>query len=193
MDRSNGYESVAAEFLAGRGQPGTKGIGASTVRAWARGLAPGAAVLDLGCGSGSPMTQVLLETGLEVYAIDAAPTLVAAFRARFPGTPIACEPVEESTFFGRTFDAVLAWGLIFLLPADTQRELIPKVAAALVPGGRFIFTSPPEAITWNDAMTGVESRSLGAAQYRRLLAASGLTVEDEYEDAGENHYYDTIK
>lgn len=193
MDRSNGYESVAAEFLSGRGQPGTKGIGASTVRAWAHSLTPGAAVLDLGCGPGSPMTQVLIEAGLGVHAIDAAPTLVAAFRRRFPDTPVACEAVEESAFFGRAFDAVLAWGLIFLLPSDNQRALIAKVAAALVPGGRFLFTSPPEAIAWKDAMTGLESRSLGATEYRRLLSASGLTVTDEYEDVGENHYYDTVK
>jgi hypothetical protein len=37
-------------------------------------------------------------------------------------------------------------------------------------------------------MTGLVSRSLGAAEYRRCLAAAGFTVESEYEDEGENHY-----
>ncbi len=35
-DRSNGYERVAAQFLAGRGSARTTGIGARAVRDWAR-------------------------------------------------------------------------------------------------------------------------------------------------------------
>ena len=192
-DRSNGYEGVAAEFLAGRGSPQSAGIGAGTVRAWARQLTPGASVLDLGCGSGLPITVVLLDAGLDVYALDASPSFVAAFTLRFPKTPVVCEAVEESSFFGRQFDAMLAWGLMFLLSPPAQRALIPRICAALSSGGRLLFTSPPKAITWNDAMTGLESRSLGAAEYRRLLSAAGLAVLREYEDEGENHYYDAIK
>lgn len=193
MDRSNGYERVAAEFLAGRGSPESSGIGAAKVRAWARQLTPGASVLDLGCGSGLPITVVLLEAGLDVYALDASPSFVAAFKRRFPKTPVVCEAVEESSFFGRPFDAMLAWGLMFLLSPPAQRSLIPRLGGALNSGGRLLFTSPPKAITWNDAMTGEESRSLGAAEYRRLLSAAGLTVLREYEDEGENHYYDAVK
>ena len=195
MDRSNGYEGVAAEFLAGRGNPRTAGIGigVAAVRAWARELAPGAAVLDLGCGPGLPITNVLIERGLTVYAIDAAPSFVAAFQRRFPGVPVACESVEESAFFGRRFDAVLSWGLMFLLSPEVQRATIRRLGDALKPGGRFLFTSPPEPLTWKDAMTGLESRSLGAADYRQQLSAAGLTVVREYEDEGENHYYDAVK
>jgi hypothetical protein len=46
---------------------------------------------------------------------------------------------------------------------------------------------------WNDAMTGLESRSLGAAEYRKLLSEVGLYVTREYEDVGENHYFDAVK
>jgi hypothetical protein len=46
---------------------------------------------------------------------------------------------------------------------------------------------------WNDAMTGLESRSLGAAEYRQLLSAVDLSVTREYEDEGRNHYFDVIK
>jgi 2-polyprenyl-3-methyl-5-hydroxy-6-metoxy-1,4-benzoquinol methylase len=117
-DRSNGYERVAAEFLAGR--------------ASARTLPRGAAVIDLGCGPGFPITEVLVSGGLNVYAVDASPSFVEAFRRNLPGIPVACEAVEDSTFFDRTFDAVIAWGLIFLLPAEEQRRLIHRVADTLV-------------------------------------------------------------
>lgn len=192
---AHGYERIAAEFLAGRGNPATAahGIGVPEVRAWARALPSGATVLDLGCGPGVPITRVLVDEGLTVYGIDGAPTLVAAFRRHLPGVAVACESVEASSFFGRSFDAVLAWGLWFLLPAAVQLDLPRRVAKVLRPGGRLLFTAPPQAATWRDAMTGEESRSLGAEAYRRGLAAAGLFVVQEYEDEGENYYYDAMK
>jgi len=193
-DRSNGYEGIAAEFLAGRGRaPSTTGIGASAVRHWARTLPHGAAVIDLACGSGLPITTVLVEEGLNVYEIDAAPSMVEAFQHNLPQIPIRCEPVEESSFFDRTFDGVVSWGLIFLLRAEEQRRLIQRIADILLPGGRLLFTSCAEPLIWNDAMTGLKTRSLGAEEYRKQLSAAGLSVIREYEDVGENHYFDAVK
>jgi len=194
-DRSNGYEGVAAEFLANRGNARTrsKGIGVKAVREWARTLPRGAAVIDLGCGAGFPITEVLVLEGLNVYAIDASPSFVEAFRRNLPGVPVACEAVEDSTFFNRTFVAALAWGLMFLLPAEEQRRLIQRIAGILVPGGRLLFTSCAEPLVWNDAMTGLESRSLGAVEYRSQLTAVGLLIIREYEDEGQNYYFDAVK
>jgi len=153
---------------------------------------PGATVLDLGCGAGFPITDVLVTEGLNVYAIDASPSFVEAFRRNLPGIPVACEAVEDSTFFDRTFDAVLSWGLMFLLPAEEQRRLIQRIGDILVPGGRLLFTSTDEPVVWNDAMTGLESRSLGAVEYRNQLMAAGLLVTREYLDEG-GYYFEASK
>jgi SAM-dependent methyltransferase len=195
MDRSNGYEAVSKEFLARRGSSATRfiGIGVKEVRRWARTLPPGSSVIDLGCGPGFPITTVLVEEGLDVFGVDAAPSFVAAFQRNLPGTPIICEAVQESRFFDRTFDAVLAWGLMFLLKAEDQQLLIQRFAEILVPGGRLLFTSSAKPNVWNDAMTGLESISLGAEQYRKLLGAAGILVAEEYEDVGESHYFEAFK
>ena len=186
---------MAAEFLSGRGNPATwrKGIGVAEVRRWARQFPAGSTVLDLGCGPGFPITAVLVEAGLKVYGVDGAPSFVEAFRRNLPGVPVLCEPVERSTFYGRTFDGVLAWGLLFLLGAEAQRELIGKIARALVPGGRLLFTVCAEPLIWKDAMTGLESVSLGAEEYRRMLVQAGMRVAGEFEDAGENYYFDVVR
>jgi 2-polyprenyl-3-methyl-5-hydroxy-6-metoxy-1,4-benzoquinol methylase len=190
-DLANGYERIAEQFLIVRGRA-TSSIGVSAVRAWAQALPARSDVLDLGCGSGLPLTQVLLDEGHTAYAIDASPTLVAAFRRHFPGVAVACESVEASDFFQRRFDAVLAWGLLFLLSEATQHDLLKRAAAALHPGGRLLFTAPAQACIWRDAMTGEESRSLGAECYRARLAELGLSLLCEYDDEGENHYYDAV-
>ena len=190
-DDSNGYEGIADIYVAGRGTRPQIGdaIGGAIVRQWAQGFPSGATVLDLGAGPGEPSTRILLEAGLSPYAIDASPTMVAAFRERFPGVPIERNTVEASAFFERTFDGVLAWGLLFLLAPLVQARIIEKVARALEPGGRFLFTAPRQPLEWLDAMTGRPSQSLGEAAYARLLGDAGLAWVGEAEDEGENHYY----
>ena len=190
-DGSNGYEGIASMYVAGRGTRPVAGdaIGAATVRAWAQTFPPGATVLDLGSGPGEPSTRILREAGLATYAVDASAAMVAAFRDRFPGVPIEHSTVEASAFFDRTFDGVLAWGLLFLLEPAAQALVITKVAGALNPGGRFLFTAPKEPHEWLDAMTDRQSRSLGAETYERLLREAGLTWVAEEQDEGENHYY----
>lgn len=195
MDLSNGYESVSEEFLARRGnsRKRSNAIGVKEVRRWAQTLPPGSSVIDLACGPGFPITVVLVEEGLQVFGVDAAPSFVAAFERNLPGTSVVCESVLESRFFDRTFDAVLSIGLMFLLRAEEQHRLIRRFADTLVPGGRLLFTATAKPAIWNDVMTGLESISLGAEEYTRLLAAAGITVAEEYQDAGENHYFDAYK
>jgi len=188
-DLSNGYEAVASEFMRRR-QPH---LGVAAVRSWARSLAPGSSVLDLGCGHGVPVSRTLIHDGFVVYGVDASPTLTAAFRRRLPHAHVACEAVESSGFFARTFGGIVAVGLIFLLPPEVQRRLIRRVALALDPGGRVLFTSPAQACTWADGLTGVLSRSLGAKAYEAELLGAGLTLANEHEDEGGNHYFDACR
>ena len=84
-DPTNGYEGIAAEFLAGRGRAPSTGIGARHVREWAGTLPRGAAVIDLGCGSGIPITRELIRQNLNVYAMDASPSMVECVPAELPG------------------------------------------------------------------------------------------------------------
>lgn len=187
--KSTGYEDVAAEFIAGRGSNGS-GVGASVVADWSGALPKGATVLDLGCGTGVPISQALIERGFQVYGVDASPTIVAAFRARFPDVPVQCADVENSDFFARPFDGVVAWGLFFLLDEERQRRLIRRVAAVLQSGGRLLFTAPEQSGSFPpDIMTGRPQFSLGYAEYRKALEAEEMLLIGTQVDVGENHYY----
>lgn len=188
-DQSNGYEAIADDFTRAR----TPTIGPRVVREWAKRLPRGTAILDLGCGYGVPISQALIEDGFTVYGVDASPTLVSKFRERFPNLQVECSPVEDSLFFSRPFDAVVAWGLMFLLPVETQRSLIGKVARSLNPRGQFLFTSPKRPCTWIDGMTGLPSVSLGREVYARELALHGLKLIGNDQDEGENYYYFAAK
>jgi len=139
------------------------------------------------------MSIALVDDGFAVSGIDASPTMVAASRRRLPQVPVACEAVEDSPVFGRTFDGILAWGLIFLLPAESQRALFGRMTSALNPEGSFLFTSPAQPCTWADALTGRQSVSLGSEVYRDVLSNAGLVVVRECLDEGGNYYYEAAK
>jgi len=207
-DKSNGYEEAAEEFMRRRNSL----IGAAVVRAWSKTLPRGASstgtnstttggsacptaggkacsILDLGCGHGVPISQLLINDGFDVYGVDASEKMIAAFQERFPHAHAECSSVEDSEFFVTTFDGVVAWGLMFLLSPGIQALVIRKIARALKRGGKFIFTSPREAVTWIDVLTKRESTSLGFQAYQDILLAEGLVLSGEQSDEGENHYY----
>lgn len=192
MDKSNGYENIAKRFIEVRGQS-ANGTGASSVRNWCLALPQGSLVLDLGCGTGIPISKVLIDAGMIVYGIDASPTLINEFRRNFPNNPVTCEPAENSSFFTCKFDAIISWGLIFLLSKDAQVRVIQKVSDSLRTGGKFLFTAPSQETEWIDAMTKLPSRSLGTEMYKKILSASGLQLFEEFEDEGENHYFNAAK
>jgi SAM-dependent methyltransferase len=188
MDHANGYEEHAEAFMRCRHPH----IGQSVAREWARKFRRGATVLELGCGDGV-ISEVLVDAGLTLYAVDASPTLLRAFRERLPGVETECGAAEESSYFERTFDGVIAVGLIFLLPEDSQRTVLSKVSNVLKGGGRFLFTAPRQACTWVDVLTKGESRSLGVEVYDGLLRALGFEVSSGRVDEGENHYFFATK
>ena len=189
-DGSNGWEAIAEGFIRHRV---TSAAGATTVGVWARSFSPADSILDLGCGSGIPISRVLLDAGLSVFGVEASPTLAAEFHRNFPTAPIACEPVQESALFTRSFEGVVAWGLMFLLSEADQRTVIAKIAKILKPGGRFLFTAPWQAFAWPDASTGRYSVSLGHDAYARALEIAGLRLVAEHDDESSNHYYEALR
>jgi SAM-dependent methyltransferase len=188
MDPSNGYEWHFDQFVALRENHSSQ-IGYQTVLDWAQKLPIHSTVLDLGCGTGKPITKALMDAELKVFAIDASAKMVDRFQQNFPQIPICKESALDSTFFDQTFDAIVAWGLIFLLGEDQQKTLLELVSSKLNPKGTFLFTSPMQKVTWRDSVTGLESISMGREGYVDLCKNLGLILDSEYVDEGENHYY----
>lgn len=190
MDSSKAYENNAREFLHGRDK---SPIGSVVVREWANKLPKGSEVLEIACGGGLPITRELVEAGLQLWAIDSSETLISIFRSRFPDVPSKCERVQDSNYFGRKFDAVIAVGLIFLLPEEEQAGVFQRISSALNPEGQFLFTAPVETGTWQDMNTGLECCSIGYEMYREALALAGFRIVSTFEDIGKNNYYQAEK
>jgi Cyclopropane-fatty-acyl-phospholipid synthase. len=186
-DSASAYEKHARAFLSARDR---STVGAEVIKRWAGSMSPGTEVLEIGCGGGLPVTRVLADAGLKVWAIDSSPTLLSEFTARFPDIPVDCANALESTYFGRKFAAVISIGLVFLLQPEEQATFIHRVSELILAGGRFLFTAPVEIGTWVDTGTGHACRSLGRERYESILAEAGFRVVATHEDEGRNNHYE---
>ena len=182
------YDLIADRYAADR----RPGIGVPEVTALVGLLPPGAKVLDVGCGTGVPLTQTLLQAGCDVVGVDSSPRMLERFRLNCPDTPAICSPVQVCDFQGRTFDAAVAWGVLFHLPHDDQDRAVARVSEVLKPGGLFLFTSGNEdGSKQGEPMHGVPFRyfSFSVEGYRDLLAQHELTLCDVHSDSWDNIYY----
>ncbi|MDH4080540.1 MAG: class I SAM-dependent methyltransferase [Nitrospira sp.] len=189
-DAARFYEAQAMKYLDARDR---SRVGTGIVQSWARSLPSGSTVVEIACGGGYPITRVLVDSGLTVWAVDSSPTLLRQFRLRFPAIPTQCASALDSDYFGRTFDAVTSIGFLFLLRENEQLAFLHRVSKILRPQGHFLFTAPVEMGTWQDVTTGLECWSLGRATYTRALEREGFRVIRTHIDEGENNYYETEK
>jgi trans-aconitate methyltransferase len=89
-------------------------------------------ILDLGCGDGA-LTEKLVAAGAMVTAVDAAPDMIRAARAR--GLDAHVVDGQALTFEG-AFDAVFSNAALHWMPDGAA--VIAGVFRALKPGGRFV-------------------------------------------------------
>ncbi len=101
---------------------------------------PNGHILDIGCGSGLPLTKYLSERGFRVTGIDVAEEMIAIAksssieRADF----IICDFLDFIT--KDKFDAILAWDSLWHFPKIKQNSLYTKIGNMLRANGYFLFT-----------------------------------------------------
>jgi len=169
------YDAHAAAFARLRGQ-------ALVERPWLDAFraampAEGCEVLDLGCGHGLPLAAHLAARGCRVTGLDGAPAMIARARANLPGQRWAVGDMRAPPLLG-PFDGLLAWHSLFHLTRADQRRMFPVFGGLAAPGAALMFTSGPAE---GEALGSFEGRplfhaSLGAEEYRALLAAQGFAV-----------------
>lgn len=100
----------------------------------------GGSVLDLGCGTGEPITQFFIDKGFKVTGIDGSKKMVELCQKRFPNEQWIVSDMREINL-NQQFDVVLAWHSFFHLDQDSQRKMFQIFATHLKPGGILAFTS----------------------------------------------------
>ncbi|WP_208402818.1 class I SAM-dependent DNA methyltransferase [Sphingomonas japonica] len=168
------YDRTAAAWDAARQRAGLEDAWLDQFRL---GLPDGAEVLDIGCGSGVPIAEMLIERGVAMTGLDASPSLIAIAARRFAKAAWITGDMRGMALH-RTFDGLIAWHSLFHLPADDQRAMFPRFALHARAGTMLLFTSGlREGVTWGEWQgEPLYHASLDSAEYAGLLAASGFEI-----------------
>jgi len=143
-------------------------------------IAPGGAVLDLGCGPGRPMASYLVSQGLAVCGVDSSATMIALACSNLPDAEFIVADMRTLDF-GRHFSGILAWDSFFHLSPEAQRRMFPIFRDHAAAGAPLMFTSGPRHGEAIGQLHGepLYHASLAPEEYRTLLAAHGFAVVAE--------------
>ena len=105
-------------------------------------VAPGAHVLDVGCGPGDLLAH-LTGRGMRAAGIDPAPGMVARARARVPGADVRLGDAEHLPWPDATFDLVTSVNAVQF--AEDTLAALAEAARVTVPGGHVAVANWAEA------------------------------------------------
>jgi len=150
-----GYDVISSVYRSDSGvsnsaSPETTASYASWIDELAALLAPEARVLDLGCGAAVPASKALVAAGFEVTGLDISAVQIERARTLVPGARFVCADMVSWDCSPAKFDAIVSFYALIHVPLEDQRQLVPRMATWLAPGGYLL------AIVGAERWTGVE-------------------------------------
>lgn len=174
----DGYDAIAGEYERWAASFGSPVL--ATLERLLELLAPGAHVLDLGCGNGIPVARALLDRGHRVTGVDASSAQLERARRNVPEAELVHGDALEVELPPASFDAAVCVFVLGHIPRDEQPALLRRLHGWLRPGG-------PALVTFAraDEEAFVDGDWLGAPMFfssfppetsRRLLAEAGFKL-----------------
>jgi ubiquinone/menaquinone biosynthesis C-methylase UbiE len=139
----------------------------------------GARVLDVGCGTGQHAAILAEHFGCRIAGVDPSERMLDQARAKLPAAYFRRGVAEELPFEDKSFDAVLT--MIAVHHFD-HRQAFLEARRVLVPGGRYLITTPDPAAFARAWMASLfpsyaeieRARFPSYASLRRDLLAAGF-------------------
>lgn len=132
-----GYDRVAEQYLTTKDADDPATL--SALEGLCRRLPAGAAVLDLGCGAGVPVTRRLAGR-FAVTGVDFSARQLELARKNVPAATFVKADMTNLDFEPASFDAVTAFHSIIHVPREEHLALLKGVRRWLKPGGLFLAT-----------------------------------------------------
>ncbi len=163
-------------------------------------LDDGAKVLDIGCGSGAPVTQALAKR-FAVTGVDISSEMVRLAQTNVPEARFIHADITVTEFSASNFDAVVAFYSLFHIPREEHHDLFRRIHNWLKPGGYILGTlshHSESAHTENDFFGETMYWSnYGMTDYVEILTGLGFSIlkssvighgySDDQEMATERH------
>lgn len=168
------YDQCAQAYAAARRGENSPELNLLTIR-----LPAGARVLDIGCGAGVPIAQILAKR-FQVTGVDISAEQIRRARQNVPHGAFIQSDIMAVDFPPAHFDAVVAFYSIFHLPREEHAELFRRIHYWLRPGGYFLatLTAYNEPAYTEDDFFGVTMywSNYGFDEYKVMLSQIGFRL-----------------
>ena len=175
---ADGYDAMGETFAAWREE-----IVGDPRREWedelAARLEPGARLLELGCGGGTPETKRLAER-FALTGVDISPRQIERAKAAIPEAEFLCADFTELELPAGSFDAVGSFYVFNHVPRALLAPLIVNIHRWLRPGGWFVAAFGASDLPgWTGEWLGAETFFSGFPPdvNSRLVREAGLAIE----------------
>jgi ubiquinone/menaquinone biosynthesis C-methylase UbiE len=146
-------------------------------------------ILELGCGSGIPITRMLIDRGAQVVANDISTKQLEMAKVRCPQATLIPGDMAALSFEPESFDGVISFYAIFHLPRAEQKGMLSNICSWLKPGGMFVCnlsTVDEEAIHGEFLGHGMFWSSYSVEDSKAMVRDAGFElIEAEVLEAGD--------
>ncbi|OTG83996.1 class I SAM-dependent DNA methyltransferase [Acinetobacter sp. ANC 4648] len=157
-------------------------------------ISPQSDILDLGCGSGKPIANYLIQNGHVITGVDSSDTMIAMAQQNFLPQKFPdhqwIHADMRAVNLQKKFQGILAWDSFFHLTPNDQQAMFQQFSKSAEQGTVLMFTSGPADGEVVGDMFGeaLYHASLSQDKYRQLLSEHSFElvsmVAEDVECAG---------
>ena len=181
------YDPIAKKYLAERGRLKS----GKYVQKLLKLLPKHATILDVGCGAGVPVDDLLLKAGHAVIGLDSSGTQIALAQKYCPGGEYVVRDMRNLASGEYVADAVVSFYALFHAPRDEHARILSVWRSFLLKGGYLLATFGDREWEGEHELYGatVWSSQWGRPRNRELVEKVGFEViMDEVDrSGGESH------
>ncbi len=148
-------------------------------------------VLDLGCGAGVPIDDLILKAGHSVIGIDISPKQIELARKYCPRGQFITGDIAELRIAEYQVDAIISFYALFHLPRTQHAEILKTWSRNLSSGGLMLVSMGDREFEGNHSTLGIQlwSSQYGTKKNSQMVMNAGFDIiaEDIDTSGGERH------
>ena len=179
----SGYNAMSSEYLAHRGELKSD----KYVRKFLQLLPKNSLVLDLGCGAGVPIDDLILKAGHRVSGVDISEEMIKRARLNCPGGEYQVGDVSKLASGEWEVEGIVSMYTMFHIPRNQHEGVLAVIASYLPKGGPLLISMGDVEFEGEHEMYGetVWASQWGVKKNRELLERVGMEMMiDEMDCSG---------
>lgn len=148
-------------------------------------------ILDVGCGAGEPVDDLLVKAKHEVIGVDLSPTLINHAKRKVIQANYEVGDMRQMKAGMYSVDVVVCLYALFHIPRNEHEIMLKKFASFLPVGGWMLITMGDLPFEGIHMMYGVDSYSSqwGGDKNREIIIRAGFEIirEEMAHSSGERH------